>query len=1651
MAAREDDISVLVRHLEGMYNKQERMYEFALFISYSNQSTFGLMSNAVLMLSSIYAAGCAGDKIVENHDPLFRPFNLLLKLKNEHFSIEHDSLQCSYELRRRGNRYKDLETEYNRLKKSIDSTDQITTKLRPYIIARKRLEFYIELSRWHIINKYQNKSISPFFNVNNGIITVITVNSNINEINEGLILWENAMKTWATELLYYHGLEKTIDLWKSDHSYSIAAIVTYLQEQNNSRVTETVIGPGSSQFMCPQNENGSNDNNNNNSDDESKHKNKRKIAEDDDNANNLKQPKVKRHSKRLEKQNSKSLETVIKIKDDKVGDLNIQKDKRRQSKRLDKKRNIEEDKGTDEEDDDMEEEEEDDDDDSEKNDTSKTKKPITNIGTDEEDDEEEDDDDSEKNDTSKTKGTDVEKDVACNKDKVVDTEVEGKGKQMDDKEAIKELIKLSNTGLDVVGFPKFACQKLLGLVQELTNTLKTLSRKNTVTNSTLMSHMKLVDGFDVRLKKYLEGNQWTTSIKDASVAVLAQSSEPEKKLNIKLITLEETSGSKRKLGNVMLVNGPIFDSKMLDELVDTINRSPMCKSTDVLGGSKKDTYLGYFSQRNPTQYGYRDGTIGIKAMPIKGAMVPLLDIIQNHILKNLYDHMGVGKKTIATCIGTDIFEVKQNSLQINLSKGGGGFGEHKDSTSTTCMIGTEIGNQTDEYFPFESEMVVVTFFICLDKNQKLVNNSKCRSKLTFRSVNTKEIVGDIITESMGFHIQFSNVQHTCLHAVDKLGQQEEGMTRIALSSRYTLKQQYDGKTYPYYIRCLDHVNGKLADAIRLEDPTIIPTDAMEVENITSNTKDKGIEEALIMDSLKLDAVGMTKLIRNPVALGVPRNNAVNSLRSRSVFNTLMKAKKTLSVVRTNRALNNTTTRYYEKLKKIGTIMEADKVREMLKLSKGGQSSIVGTYHNDLNQMHGIVLEHEYKNMTMNAIPYFKLVHRYKDDKKRLFKEINKQKAENVRYTVGPSGGNYSNGSAFMTQTSKVDNTVCETAHTGQISHSMIAACLNRIVIGDVWVPVEWATGIKNKKKRGSKMINVGPARGYSCTGQTHNDDQPQHLLSHGMNGSWTTVGNMVYVLEQVYHKYNFVTCGYSGYVEEEYSDFVFEGERIGVGIDRYNKVPVTPADFEHRHPENVANEWLTNELEETDKFSVKIQNNNNGKNDLVTIKELIAQMARISLASFARMKDYSVNPDGVSYLPLLEVGMVNGIYPIPNVSRCYHIPTMIIITALGMEEKSTGRFVRRSISSIKTLDEMVYIMMATLVVRTTGGTLLFQLFHQYLQNADSIICHEFELPSTRGKWVHFKRFMLEKIMRGAHGMERYVTVLYDRSLCDAAYGTVQEYVSFLEAMRDDLHSFMKKGWKKGFNYSELVPKLSNFIGKNGYNQRKIGTKERKDCNFVGHQIACDMNELFHDIILYDCEKDKISFGSYGQKGLEMIVGKTTLKTANKELIALTQKILGVLKQNKHVYLLDMLGLYMKEGIVVSKINDAPVWEADVESWLCKLVITNQKTGGAFCGSSKLWLNNRRYEFPLGNAPLRFEPFYKIAEEALYGLFSNRIAFGKLPVSSHFRYVSTDVWDEDISWKQSCKDGLARQITLLKFTKTFRKKTVKGNKRKNKNK
>ena len=1594
------DMKHLILHLGGLYCDRDILLEqFAMAIAYSNQSSIGVLSNAVLMMSCIYWVSD-----LDQHPLLVRPYNILLLQENVHSFQE--KMVCTYVFRQIRTSFSGLETAYTKLKHSIEDSEKLTISLSTYRKALKRLQFYIALSRWYIINIYQNQNTSHILQIRNDTIIVV---GEFKEIVEYMRSWEEAMKTWATELfINIYNIDYIVTQWHREYSHDMSKVIKFLLAEADSRLV-SVVQPGASQVMQDGHE--SSVGRNINSDDESNITTKvavddddsnsfaedesnitTKVALDNDASNSFGEKRPRRQSSRLTRQAADAVKDGLgqqsNIQDedeDEAHDSYGKTKKTRHSSRLQSNKPNEDLCGN-------------------------IKKPGHSSSL-----------KIKRKDDNETHCADIE------------AEKEKDAVEFDIMEDIK---KIRSMGTCVVGFADLATQKLRCLTQELKKNFETLSRQNTLTNTTLTSHLGLIAGFDVRLEKYLKGKQWTTCNKDDSTAVLVDCQDSGKKHKIRLITLEEKVASKRKLGNVLVVNGPILDSKMVIELIDAINRSPMCKSTDVLGGSKKDTYLGYFSQRNPTQYGYRDGTIAIQAMPIKGAMTPLLDIVQNHVLKILYDHMGDQKKLIPTLLGTDIFKVKQNSLQINLSKGGGGFGEHTDSNSTTCMIGTEITNQTDEYFPYESEMVVITFFICLDKNQQLVNNNKCKSRLIFRSRKTKEVVGEIITESIGFHIQFANVQHACLHAIDKVGPQEEGFTRIALSSRYTLKQKYVGKKYNYYIRSLDHINGPLEDAILVDDPTVIPTNTMEVENLTTNTKDKDIEAAFASDSLKLDTVGMTQLIRNPVALGVPRNSSVNSLRSRLVFNTLMKAKKNLNVVQKKRG-KETMIRYYTRLKPIGTIMEADKVRGMLELRKGGQSSVVGTYHNDLNHMHGIVLEHQYKNMMMNALPYFELVYKFRSNKTELYKKINKQKPEDMRYTVGPSGGNYANGNAFMTQTSKVDNTVCETAHTGQISQSMIAACLNRIVIGDVWVPLEWATSNGHKKSRGKKMINVGPARGYSCSGHSHCDDQPTHLVKHGVNGSWTTVGNMVYELEQVYHKDNLVPSFYSGYEVKGWSDFVFEGERIGVGVNRSDRLPSTPTDFADRHPAIVANKWITNELKERDKVSSSIHKNNSGKKDLVTIEELIAQIARISLASFARMKQYSVNPNGVSYLPLLEVGMVNGTYPIPNVSRCYHIPTMMIITELGVKDQSTGRYVRRSISSIKQPDEMLFIMMAIMVVRTTGGTLLFQLFHQYYKGED-IICDEFDLPSTSCKWDAFMRFMLEKIKRGAHGMERFVTVLYDRSLCDAAYGTVQEYVSFLEAVKRDLRSYLMEcrniGKQNGFNYTDLVLLLSNLLESNGYNQRKIGATEKKHCKFVGHQIACDMNELFHDAIHYDKKKNKIHFGSYGQKGLDMIVGSTTVKNASDKLVTLTKKILTALTQKKNQYLLDTLGLYLKNGIVVSKINDAPVWEADVESWLCKLVITSQKTGGAFCGSSKLCLNNRKYEFPLSNAPEQFEPFYHIAEEALYGLFSNRRDFGLLPVSSHFRYVSTEVWDEDENWKASCKVGLARQKTLLRYMK-----------------
>jgi hypothetical protein len=71
------DMSVLIHHLSNMYDDKINYEQFALAISYSNQTTIGLLSNVVFMLSSIFYASCA-------NETLDRPFNILLKQTSAH-------------------------------------------------------------------------------------------------------------------------------------------------------------------------------------------------------------------------------------------------------------------------------------------------------------------------------------------------------------------------------------------------------------------------------------------------------------------------------------------------------------------------------------------------------------------------------------------------------------------------------------------------------------------------------------------------------------------------------------------------------------------------------------------------------------------------------------------------------------------------------------------------------------------------------------------------------------------------------------------------------------------------------------------------------------------------------------------------------------------------------------------------------------------------------------------------------------------------------------------------------------------------------------------------------------------------------------------------------------------------------------------------------------------------------------------------------------------------------------------------------------------------------------------------------------------------------------------------------------------------------
>jgi hypothetical protein len=600
------EVPVLIHHLGCLYGRSDILYEqFALALAYSNQSSVGLLSNTVLMMSSIFYARCSVVQTSVISPPLVRPFNILLKLKNTHYYQE--KTLCTYEFRHIGSRFCGLESEYTRLKRSIDDSEKITMKLTGYRVAFKRLEFYIALSRWHIINEYQNSDISHIFAVNND---VIIVEGHVPELDDYLRLWESAMKTWATELFSDHNFDNIMTKWRCEFSLNMESVVLFLLAGTKSRA-ETVIEPVAPQVLhqC----HGINVNSNNNSDEQSKIQGN--DAEDDDGDDLIGRNEFKRNSSRPKR----------KRQDVDGGDLFCKKKSKRQSSRLKSK-------GQDEGEDDAR-------DSCGKMKNNRHSSRLKKKRSDE--DEARDFCSSYTNKRQNTTPSTTLNNIG-NGAKAVEAGA-NKDKDVVEFDVIEDLKQLRNKGLSVAGFTDLSSQKFRCLMKELTKSLKTLSRQNTVTNSTLMNHIGLIEGFDIRLRKYLKGKQWTTSIKDTSTAELVESHDTGKELKVQLITLEEKVSSKRKLGNVMVVNGPILDSKMLGELVDAINRSPMCKSTDVLGGSKKDTYLGYFSQRNPTQYGYRDGTISIQAMPIKGAMTPLLDIVQNHLLKILYDHMGKKK------------------------------------------------------------------------------------------------------------------------------------------------------------------------------------------------------------------------------------------------------------------------------------------------------------------------------------------------------------------------------------------------------------------------------------------------------------------------------------------------------------------------------------------------------------------------------------------------------------------------------------------------------------------------------------------------------------------------------------------------------------------------------------------------------------------------------------------------------------------------------------------------------------------------------------------------------------------------------------------------------------------------------------------------
>jgi len=781
----------------------------------------------------------------------------------------------------------------------------------------------------------------------------------------------------------------------------------------------------------------------------------------------------------------------------------------------------------------------------------------------------------------------------------------------------------------------------------------------------------------------------------------------------------------------------------------------MHKTSDVLNNGK-DSYIAYYSRRLPSCYAYKNGKVKISALPLKGGMETVLDIMNSQVIDVFYDHM----KRQSVGSNVDIFKIKQDGLQISITRGVNGFGYHNDCNDTNRIKSTKRATILDSYMPFEREVMVVTLILCVDKFGNIVDEKKSGCKITWKYHNEEEVeesgkhckLGEIITDGLSMHVQFPNVQYLTQHKADSSGRRskkyEEGtFSRIVLSSRYTYQTEKGKdppcKQYALYRNCVNDSNacGKavVVDGSQDNATTELPVAKRDIIITKAPTT-----------ALSTDNELMKLVKRPPASLEVPGSSSLYCLRSLPVFMKLLTAGMSLEIEYSKKTIPNQT--YFGMGIPIGEIKPSDEVRKMLKLNIAIRGGVAEVCHNEYHLFHGICLEEPYKNGVRNMIKFAKLVMDCGSNKKKLRKELNKLDKKDYLFWVGPKGGNYQSTGVFPNESGIQKDSIAQTAMAGQISKAIYNVCAHNNVLESFHIPYQWLLD-KNesypKAGRSKRLINLGPVVGHSVSVEKI-EHGPQYVEHYGSKASWTTVPNPVYMFHPLFHSENKMPINFFTqwkHMKEKHVK-VHEKDEIKVATCRQYR-PKTIDDFENVHPNTITAKWINKLIspEKPKNHSPKPVRDLNKEG--ISVQELVNENIRASVSSFGRLLRLNVDEKNkISFLPIVNIGMVHGVYSIPSPCRTYQLPTAMIISCCGQKQKNGTNYRLKEREDLKTTSDFCYLIMAIIVVRTSGNPLLFKQFADYVNasiSTDKQVSSKTSimLPNTKNLFREFILFLEE--------------------------------------------------------------------------------------------------------------------------------------------------------------------------------------------------------------------------------------------------------------------------------------------------------------------